>query len=162
MRMKVGLVGATMFAFSGNLLAQEAISLADPEVVSASEGLLSSGIWALVQMIVVLIAVVGLAYLVLHKGFGSFIQRAQANKTIQIKERIALDQKRFLYLVEIDQRRLLLGAGDHSLSLITDLTPGALSAQTGPISFSSSLERGVFEAYDLQSHQKPGKPHVES
>jgi flagellar biosynthetic protein FliO len=134
----------------------------EPPAIVESEGLVSSSIWAFLQMIVVLIAVVALAYLVLHKGVGSVMQRAGANKSIQVKERVALDQKRFLYLVEVANKRFLLGGGDHGVSLISDLTPPSPASEPTPISFSSSLQRGAAQAYDPKSNQMVKDVHAKS
>lgn len=114
--------------------------------IDQNNGLLASGLWALLQMIIVLIAVIALAYLVLHKGVGFFVKKTQANKLIQIKERLALDQKHFLYLVNVENRRFLMGTGDGGVSLITELTsPEAILIEK---TFSSSLNQGASHFYD--------------
>lgn len=66
--------------------------------------------------------VVALTYLILHKGLGRMLKSARSGKLIQIKERVPLDQKNALYVVEIANKTLLLGAGEKGISPICDLT----------------------------------------
>lgn len=77
------------------------------------------GMWF--QLICVLVAVIALAYLVLHKGLGTLMKFTQTHKQIQISERVTLDHKRALYLVKVENRRFLLGGGESGVSLIAEL-----------------------------------------
>ena len=47
-------------------------------------------------------------------------RRLQA-KRLRVVERLPLDARRSLYVVEVDGRQLLLGAGDGPLTLVTEL-----------------------------------------
>jgi flagellar biogenesis protein FliO len=53
-----------------------------------------------------------LAGLTLHKGMGRLMERAQAGKRMRVIERVALDARRSLFLVEVDGRTLVVGGGD--------------------------------------------------
>ena len=95
--------------------------------MTGTESLLSSTLWGLVQMILTLGLVIALAYLVLNKGLGKWLMRTQASKIIKIRERIPLDNRRALYLVEVNQRTFVLGGGDGGISLVMDLSKNAPS-----------------------------------
>jgi flagellar protein FliO/FliZ len=80
---------------------------------------------ALLQTLLALIAVCILAWVVLkwsaRRGFGG------ARGRVKILERVPLDGRRSLYLIEIGDRVLLVGAGDGGApSLITELDPKEL------------------------------------
>ena len=128
--------------------------------IDQNDGILASGLWALLQMIVVLVAVIALAYLVLHKGVGFFVKKTQANKLIQVKERVAMDQKHFLYIVNVENRRFLMGTGDGGVSLISELSsPSAISAEH---TFSSSLNQGASHFYDKATVLPRSNLHTDS
>lgn len=85
--------------------------------------------WAsfLFRTVAVLGIVVLLAYLTLHKGLGRLMkaQGGSATRSVKLVERLPLDQKHALFLVEVDGRRLLLGTGDNSTTLLAEVTPGS-------------------------------------
>jgi len=108
-------------------------------------------ILSFLQMLLVLAFIIALAYLVLHKGVGSFVKKSQSNRLIQVKERIVLDPKRSLYLVEVDNQRFLIGGSDSSISLISKLTlPDRID------------HRGVSHFYDKTSFSPNSKLQAES
>jgi flagellar protein FliO/FliZ len=51
--------------------------------------------------------------------------RRSAGGTMRVVEKLPLDARRSLYVVEVDGRRLLLGAGDGPLTLLRELQPEA-------------------------------------
>jgi len=72
---------------------------------------------------VCLLAFVGLRFLASRsRGLGG------RGKAIRVIERVALDQRRSLVLVEVAGRTLLLGVSDGGVSLVAELDPGALSS----------------------------------
>ena len=146
MTMHVRIIFWIIASLLGTFCFAEATADAVISPIDQNDGLLVSGLSALLQLILVLGAVIALAYLVLHKGVGFFIKKTQANKLIQIKERLALDQKHFLYLVNVENRRFLMGTGDGGVSLISELTsPEAILIEN---TFSSSLNQGASHVYD--------------
>ncbi|MBM4281403.1 MAG: FliO/MopB family protein [Deltaproteobacteria bacterium] len=66
----------------------------------------------MVKTVVALTVVLLLAWLTLHKGMGRLVERAQAGKRLRVVERVALDARRSLFLVEVDGRTMVVGGGD--------------------------------------------------
>jgi flagellar biogenesis protein FliO len=79
--------------------------------------------WALVRTTVVLALVVLLAWLTLNVGLRRLmgIRGPIGTQLVSVLERVPLDQKRSLYVVEAAGEVLLLGGGEGSLSLISKL-----------------------------------------
>jgi len=70
-------------------------------------------------------AVLALAWLTLGKGIPKLVEKAQAGKRVKVVERIALDARRSLFLVDIDGRLVVLGGGDIvKLADLSDARPG--------------------------------------
>lgn len=67
-------------------------------------------------------AVLALAWLTLGKGIPKLVEKAQAGKRVKVVERIALDARRSLFLVDIDGRLVVLGGGD--IVKLADLSEG--------------------------------------
>lgn len=81
---------------------------------------------ALLQTLLALAAVCVLAWIVLRwtarRGFG-----LGSGKRVRVLERVPLDGRRALYLVEIGDRVLLIGAGETSApAVLIELDPGEL------------------------------------
>src|SRR5436309_3324578 len=131
------LLRCMMFAASA-LLAQSfvlpstALALDEPTAISSpvvqthesnAEGIaqpvrpVSNALWSLFQLLFALLFIVALVYLTLHKGLGTWLRKSQANKLIQVKERMVLDSKRSLYIVEVSGKVMLLGGGDNGVTL---------------------------------------------
>lgn len=113
------------------------IPRSEPPELAAEE--LNLG-WALLRTFIALAMVVALAYLLLNVGLRRLlgIRAATGASVVTVLERVALDQKRSLFVVEAAGEVLLLGGGEHSLSLITKLDrarleqPRALPAAAAP------------------------------
>lgn len=95
------------------LLAPEA----PPEIGSG----LSDMLGPFLKSMLMLAVVVGLAYLTLHKGLGKLMTRAQAGKRVKVVERVSLDQRRSLYLVDIDGHEVVLAGGEGGVVHIATL-----------------------------------------
>jgi flagellar protein FliO/FliZ len=80
---------------------------APPAALSAGEV-----VRPMVKTVVALTVVLLLAWLTLHKGMGRLVERAQAGKRLRVVERVALDARRSLFLVEVDGRTMVVGGGD--------------------------------------------------
>lgn len=89
------------------------------------------------KTMLMLAIVLGIAYLTLHKGLGKLIARQNLGRRIKVVERVALDPRRALFLVELDGKQLLLGAGEGGVVLIKEMGTGAADK---PASFAEALE----------------------
>jgi flagellar protein FliO/FliZ len=89
----------------------------DPALPAATTGY---GV-ALVQALLSLVLLCGLAFVVLRgmarRGMGG----AVAGGRVRVLERVALDARRAVFLVQVGARVLLLGAGDGALTVLAEL-----------------------------------------
>lgn len=90
----------------------------------APESTASFWVSMLVRTVVVLGAVVALAYLVLGKGLARLLKSQQSGKgrLVSLVERLPLDQKHTLFLIEADGRRFIVGTGESGTQLVLDLS----------------------------------------
>ena len=96
---------------------------------------------SLLKMVLMLGVVVALAYLTLHKGLGKLVERQNAGKRVKVVERISLDAKRSLFLVELDGKQMLLAAGEGGVVYLRDVDPAAAPAPRP--GFADTLKRAV-------------------
>jgi flagellar biogenesis protein FliO len=103
-----------------NRLAEPEIPKSEPPELAAEE--FSVG-WTLLRTMIVLAMVVALAYLTLNIGLRKLlgIKAPVGTSVVTVLERVALDQKRSLFVVEAAGEVLLLGGAENALSLITKL-----------------------------------------
>ena len=78
-------------------------------------------IGSLLQMLAMLAAVVALAYLVLNKGLGRFLFKNQLSTNMALKERLYLEPRRNLYIVQIRGRDFVLAGSENGVSLVCEL-----------------------------------------
>ena len=71
-----------------------------------------------VQMIFALALVIALAYLILHKGLGFLLKKQSKGEVIRVKERISLDNKNALYLVEIHNQTMVLSSSERGVDIV--------------------------------------------
>lgn len=71
-----------------------------------------------------------IVYLTLHKGLGKLVERQNAGKRVKVVERVVLDQKRSLFLIELDGRQMLLAAGEGGVLHLKDVDPLSVSEPT--------------------------------
>jgi flagellar protein FliO/FliZ len=85
--------------------------------------------WTLLRTAVVLGVVIALVYLTLNVGLRRLlgIKALGAAGVVKVLERVPLDQRRTLYVVEAAGEVLLVGASDGSLGLITRLDPAEVA-----------------------------------
>ena len=90
----------------------------------APESTASFWVSMLVRTALVLAAVVALAYLVLGKGLGRLLKAQQSGKgrLVSLIERLPLDQKHTLFLIEADGRRFVVGTAEGGTHLVLDLS----------------------------------------
>lgn len=79
---------------------------------------LGSSLSSAFQMLLALGCVVTLAYLVLHKGLGSLLKRQRSGDLIKVKERINLDAKHSLFLVDVNGHLILLSASEGRVGVV--------------------------------------------
>jgi hypothetical protein len=96
-------------------------------------------------------------WLTLHKGMGKLVQRAQAGKRVKVVERVALDARRSLYLVEVDGQSMLIGGGDGVNHLVTldGHRPGGTSGNGLGAVAPASTTPGLFEFVRGRAGRKP-------
>ncbi len=88
----------------------------------------AAGFWLgmLFRTMLVLGVVVLLAYLILNKGLTRLMKMTgvKQGKNLVLLERLPLDQKHALFLIEVEGRRLVVGTGEHTTTLVADLSDG--------------------------------------
>lgn len=79
--------------------------------------------WTLVRTIIVLGMVIGLVYLSLNVGLRKLlgIKPVVGTSLVTVLERVSLDQKRSLFVVQAAGEVLLIGGSENSLTLISKL-----------------------------------------
>lgn len=83
------------------------IETALPPASSASEMLLP-----FIKTMLMLGVVLMLVWLTLSKGMGKLVEKAQSGKRVKVLERIALDARRSLFLIDVDGKQIVIGGGD--------------------------------------------------
>ena len=76
---------------------------------------------AFLRMIVVLAGVLLLAYLLLHKGLGKLNSRLTHGRLIRVIDRVGLEPKKVLYVIEVADHHYLIGASEAGLSHLATL-----------------------------------------
>ncbi len=85
--------------------------------------------WYLLQTLLALAAVCALAWVVLRWGVKRLYGAGSASGRVKVLERILLDPRRTLYLVEVGGKVLLLGAGEGPMTNLAEIDPKALPAE---------------------------------
>ena len=84
-------------------------------------------------MILVLLAVCLLAYVLLRLGVRRFQRGGPATgQGLRVIARLGLEPRRTLYVVQVGERALVVGAGESGLSLLCELDPETARALQGP------------------------------
>ncbi|MGV3623467.1 MAG: FliO/MopB family protein [Archangium sp.] len=112
----------------GARLAEPEIPKSEPPELVGQE--LDLG-WTLFRTMMVLGMVVALAWLTLNVGLRRLmgIKPAVGSSVVTVLQRVPLDQKRALFVIEAAGEVLLVGGGEGSLSLITKLDRAELDKQ---------------------------------
>ncbi|MFZ5441658.1 MAG: FliO/MopB family protein [Myxococcota bacterium] len=116
---------------------------APPELEGAEE--LNLG-WTLFRTMLVLAIVVGLAWLTLNVGLRRLlgIKPVVGTSLVTVLERVPLDQKRSLFVVEAAGEVLLVGGGDGALSLISKLDRAEVERLRAAASAQRSVQLSPF------------------
>jgi len=107
----VSLLGEANMSYVG---AEMALPIPQSEPLNIPESLL--------KMVLALLSVLAFAYLLLHKGLGYIIKKKNTGTALNIQDKIMLDPKSALYVVQVDSERILLGSGNGNLSYIKTLS----------------------------------------
>lgn len=144
-------------------LAEPEIPRSEPPELAAEEFSLG---WTLVRTMVVLAMVVALAYLTLNIGLRRLlgIRAPLGTSVVTVLERVSLDQKRSLFVVEAGGEVLLIGGGDSALNLIAKLDRAEVdklrtTAPAAPVQLSPFLKKLLGRPErDPQSKEEPAPP----
>jgi flagellar protein FliO/FliZ len=83
-----------------------------------------------VRMVLFLLLVLGLIYVLLRKVLPMVIQAPGfGNRTVKILERVPLDQKRSLLVVEVQEKVYLIGAAEGQINVLMELDREKITAQ---------------------------------
>ena len=85
-----------------------------PEPMETLVGMPSAAdmVMPFIKTMLMLGVVLALVWLTLHKGMGKLVEKAQSGKRVRVVERISLDARRTLFLVEVDGKQMILAGGD--------------------------------------------------
>jgi flagellar protein FliO/FliZ len=133
-------------AADARVMAEPQVPVSEPPDLAKEE--LNLG-WTLVRTLLVLAIVVGLAWLTLNVGLRRLlgIRAASGTSMVSVLERVMLDQKRTLFVVEAAGEVMLIGGGDSHLSLIAKLDSAevarlkAEAAPNGTVQLSPFLKK---------------------
>jgi flagellar protein FliO/FliZ len=81
----------------------------------------SGALRTLIRMALALGAVLLLVYLLLHKGLGALSGRLAKGRLVRVVDRVGLEPKKALYVVEVAGRYFLIGTADHGVSCLAAL-----------------------------------------
>ena len=87
----------------------------------AEPGSGESLVGALVRMLLVLALVIAIIYLTLNFGLRRLVQSPRRHSVVTVHERVPLEPKKTVYVVEAAGEYLLLGVGEHEVSLLAQL-----------------------------------------
>lgn len=87
----------------------------------------------LLQTLVALAAVCGLAYVIFRVVLPRLQIGQTGNSMIRVVERAPLDQKRTLFVVEVAGKWLLVGAGENGVQLVSELNEQSAEAAAAGI-----------------------------
>lgn len=130
------------------LITDDGARLAEPEIPRSVPPELEGGDldlgWTLLRTMLVLAMVVLLAWLTLNVGLRRLlgIRPVVGTRLVTVLERVPLDQKRALFVVEAAGEVLLIGGGDGALSLI------------------SKLDRAEVDRLRTETEGAPGSPQL--
>jgi flagellar protein FliO/FliZ len=115
--------------------------------------------WTLVRTIVVLGMVVFLAWLTLNVGLRKLlgIRPVVGTKLVTVLERVALDQKRSLFVVQVADEYLLLGGSDNSLNLISKLDSNVANRIPKPSNLPIQLSPFLKKMLGKKGDQSPAE-----
>lgn len=141
---------------SNDVLADDPILAHQPEgAVPPPEGL-GDLVGTFARTMLMLLAVLALVYLTLHKGLGKLTERSQSGKRMRVVERVGLDARRGLYIVEVDGREMLIGTGEGGPVHLCALGPASHVVPEPNATFQDALEhQAVRETTSTAAEKEP-------
>ena len=107
----------------------------------------------ILRMLIFLGIVLALIYIVLRKGLPLLMQaQGFKNRTIKILERVPVDQKRTLLVVEVQERVYLMGSAEGQINVLMELDRDKMDLRTAP------GEKSRFEAILSKTAPAKGEP----
>jgi flagellar protein FliO/FliZ len=93
------------------------------------------------QMILVLAIVLVLIWVVLRKILPLFVPNVgHSSQTVHILERLPIDQKKSLLVVQVDERVFLLGSAEGQINVLMELDAEKIAANRKPAQVSGLLD----------------------
>ena len=83
-----------------------------------------SFLWMLVQTILALLLVCGLAYLIFRVLLPRLTGNFSSNNMVRVVDRVGLEARKNLYVVEVTGRWLLISVSENGAQLISELDAG--------------------------------------
>ena len=113
-------------------------------------------IWMIVQTILTLAVVCGLAYLLFRVLLPRFGLTSSNAESIEVLERLSLEPGKSIFIVRVGEQHLLIGVAEGSVSLLKEIEDyDAVSAKTA--SSSDSLASGFSEKLGEIAQKAGGK-----
>jgi len=107
----------------------------------------------MIRMLIFLGIVIALIYIVLRKGLPLLMQaQGIRNRSIKILERVPVDQKRSLLVVEVQERVYLMGSAEGQINVLMELDRDKMDLRTSP------GEKSRFEAILKKTAPVKGEP----
>ncbi len=78
--------------------------------------------WVFVKTMLMLGIVLGLIYVLFHYGLGRLLKSQKTGQQIVVKERIAIDAKHAVCMLEVNGEELLVGVSDGQIALLKDMS----------------------------------------
>jgi flagellar protein FliO/FliZ len=92
------------------------------DLVPEERNLNSFGMWDFVRMIIILAAVVGVIYLIFFLLKRTANPKMQNNELMRVLSTQTIANNRSLHLVEVGRQIFLIGVGDNSVNLVSEIT----------------------------------------
>lgn len=109
---------------------------------------------AFLRMIVVLVGVLLLAYLLLHKGLGKLSSKLSHGRLIKVIDRVGLEPKKTLYVVEVADHHYLIGASDSGISHLATLDDAQSQASFSALMHHGKADKGLPKSLDMPQQER--------
>jgi flagellar biosynthetic protein FliO len=100
-------------------------------------------IWMLVQTIFALVVVCGLAYLIFRVILPRLAVSYGSNNMVRVVDRIGLDARKSLYVIEVAGKWMLVAASESGVQLIAELDPSSAKIAEEEIVKQRQLPQGT-------------------
>lgn len=107
-------------------------------------------IWMLFQTLLALAFVCGLAYLIFRVLLPRFTSNFGANNMMRVVDRIGLDTRKSLYIIEVTGRWFLVAASEGGVQMISELDAKTASEAERVIVENRQLPGGVLNGKSFQ------------